>query len=157
DPLFFNVAPPDQWIGGMFDGHEEFLVENMHADKTTITGRLPGLAIRTFATCRTSSGPRFVQVPMWRDTLWLFPSVNFGVVASHGVLDISDDDAADVDHLLVACENARSGRPVEHYRRALDRRLDDDGRGLAGLSDTDLMPGKDSGIAPNVDGFDVGR
>jgi hypothetical protein len=74
EPTFFNVAPEDQWINGVFTGAESFLVENMHPEKPRIEGRLPGLALRSFATCRTPQGERFVEIPLRCDLVWLFPS-----------------------------------------------------------------------------------
>ena len=156
-PTFFNVAPEDQWIEGFFRGDEALLVENMHPGKPRIEGRLPGLAARGFVTQRTAEGDRFIEIPLRWDTVWLFPSSGFGVVIAHGSLPVAEDDAADVLHLLCACEDPAAPRPLEHYQQVLTRRLDKDKGALAGLSDSDLMPPRASGIAPNTGEMDLGR
>ena len=157
EPTFFNVAPEDQWVNGFFEGDEEFLVENMHPDSPRIEGRLPGLAARCFVTHRRSEGERFVEIPLRCDTVWLFPSANFGVVISHGPREVSDDDAADIVHLVAVCEDPAQPRPIEHYQRSLNRRLDKDKGAVAELSDSDIMPSRESGVAPNIGQLDVGQ
>ena len=156
-PTFFNVAPEDQWIDNFFRGDEAFLVENMHPEKPRIEGCLPGLAARGFVMQRRPEGERFVEIPLRWDTVWLFPSAGFGVVIAHGSLPCVEDDAADVLHLVCACEEPASPRPIDHYRQALARRLDKDKGAMEGLSDSELMPARASGVVPNVGEMDVGR
>lgn len=156
-PTFFNTAPEDQWIDGFFRGDEEFLIENMHPDAPRLEGRLPGLVARSFVTQRLPEGERFVEIPMRWDTAWLFPSAGVGVVIAHGTLPVADDDAADVLHLVCACKDPATPRPIEHYAAALARRLDKDKGAIAGLSDSDLMPPRESGVAPNIGEMDIGR
>jgi uncharacterized protein YjbI with pentapeptide repeats len=153
----FNVAPEDQWIEGFFQGDEEFLVENMHPDKPRIVGRLPGLAARCFVTRRTSDEETFVEIPMRWDTVWLLPTAGLGIVIAHGTHPVNEDDGADIVHLVCACEDPALRRPIEHYRAAVARRLDKDKGALAGVSDSDLMPPRASGVAPNIGELDVGR
>jgi uncharacterized protein YjbI with pentapeptide repeats len=156
-PTFFNVAPEDQWIDGFFQGDEDFLVENMHPDRPRIEGRLPGLVARCFVTQRGAEGERFVEIPLRWDTVWLFPAAGIGVVIAHGTRPVAEDDGGDVLHLVCACEDPASPRPIGHYQQALARRLDKDKGALAGLSDSDLMPPRASGVAPNVGEMDIGR
>ncbi|AUX27550.1 hypothetical protein SOCEGT47_081440 [Sorangium cellulosum] len=157
DPTFFNVAPEDQWLDGLFRGDEEILIENMHPEKPRLEGRLPDLVTRSFVTHRTPEGDRFLEIPMRPDTVWLFPAEELCVLLFHGVLAIAEDDAADIVHLLCACEEPGSPRPIEHYQAALARRLDKDKGAVAEISDSDLMPPRASGVAPNIDLGDMGR
>ncbi|WP_437913826.1 DUF2169 domain-containing protein [Sorangium sp. So ce302] len=156
EPTFFNAAPEDQWLDGFFRGDEEFLVENMHPDSPRIEGRLPGLVTRCFVTHRTPEGERFVEIPLRCDLVWLFPSAGLGAIAFHGAMRIAEDDAADIVHLVCACEEPAAPRPIEHYQQALRRRLDKD-QPAADLSDADLMPPRGSGVAPDFGGSDMGR
>lgn len=157
EPTFFNVAPEDQWIEGFFRGDEDVLVENMHPDQPRIEGRLPGLVARSFVTHRGAEGDRFVEIAMRCDTVWILPSQALGVVIFHGSIPIVEDDAADVVHLVCACEDPESPRTIDHYRAALSRRLDKDRGAVADLSDSDLMPARSSGVAPNIEVPDIGR
>lgn len=156
-PEFFNVASPDQWLDGFFHGDEEFLIENMHPDKPRIEGRLPGLGLRFFVTHKTPEGQRFLEIPLRCDLVWLFPTAGMGAVVFHGSMLIAEDDAADIVHLLCACEEPTSPRSIEHYQATLHRRVDKDKGALAGLSDSDLMPARDSGVSPNLGDSDLGR
>lgn len=155
---FFNLAAEDQWQKDhYFRGDEEFFVENMNAAAARIDGRLPGLAPRAFVTLRGAEGEAFVEVPLRCDTVWLLPSAGAGIVGFHGTLPIAEDDAADIVHLVVACEEMGGPRPIEHYHKALVQRLDKDEGAIASLSDSDLMPPRESGVTPNFDTGEFGR
>jgi uncharacterized protein YjbI with pentapeptide repeats len=155
DPTFFNVAPTDQWSDEPFRGDEAFFVENMHPTRPRIEGALPGLSTRVFVTRRDPGGEALLELPVRADTVWLFPSVNLGVVIFHGAIAVVDDDAAEIKDLVVACEELGCPRPIEHYGAALARRLDKDKGALASLSDSDLMPPRSSGVAANVAGLEI--
>ncbi|WP_437605165.1 DUF2169 domain-containing protein [Sorangium sp. So ce834] len=155
DPTFFNVAPSDQWSAEPFRGDEAFLVENMHPSRPRIEGALPGLCARVLVTRRDAAGEAFLELPVRCDTVWLFPSANLGVVIFHGSMPVAEDDAAEIADLVVACEEIGRPRPIEHYREALARRLDKDRGAIASLSDSDLMPPRESGVAANIAGLDL--
>lgn len=175
DPSFFNVAPEDQWLaspsagapsasgptpsGAFFRGDEEYLLENMHPEQPRIEGRLPGLVARVFVTHRASGGQRLREIPVRCDTVWLFPTAGLGAVVLHGSLPIAEDDAADIAHLVAACEDPAATRAIEHYEEALALRLDKDKGALRDMSDSDLMPAKESGVAANLrlQDLDLGR
>lgn len=156
DPAFFNVAPEDQWIPDFFRGDEEILIENMHPEAPRIEGRLPGLVTRAFVTQRAPGGDAFLEIPMRLDTVWLFPEAQMAAIVFHGGLPIAEDDAADIVHLVVACDDPAAPRLPPHYREALARRLDKDKGAIAEISDSDLMPHAHSGVAPNIGTLDVG-
>ena len=158
DPSFFNLAASDQWLEeSAFRGDEAYVIHNMHPDHPKLEGVLPGLTARAFVNQRTPEGARFIEVAMKLDTVWLLPSIGAGAVIFHGVTPVADDDAADVLQLLVACEEPESPRTVEHYRAALNRRLDKDKSALAEMSDIDIMPRRESGVVPDIGGLDVGQ
>ena len=150
EPTIYNAAAPDQWSDSVWRGDESFVVENMNATTQKLEGSLPGLRTRIFVTHRGRDGQRFVEIPLACDTVWLFPSVGLGAVVFHGSMPITQDDAADIVHLIACCEEPTSPRPIEHYQQALERRLDKDKAALAELSDRDLMPELSSGVAPNI-------
>ena len=169
DPAFFNVAPEDQWAPGFFRGDEDFLLENMHPEQARIEGRLPGLVVRVFVTRHDGRGastaappaapPPLREIPLRCDTVWLFPTAGIGAVVFHGSMPVGEDDAADIGHLVAACEDPASPRSIEHYKQALSLRLDKDKGALRDMSDSDLMPPKESGVAANLrlTDMDIGR
>ncbi|MCC6523160.1 MAG: DUF2169 domain-containing protein [Polyangiaceae bacterium] len=156
-PTVFNAAREDQWLDGMWRGDERIVVENMSPTAARIESALPGLLARAFATQKTADGERFVELGLRCDTVWLFPAAGLGAVIFHGALAVADDDAADLAHLVVACEEPGAPRPIDHYRQALLRRLDKDTGALGDLSDSDLMPARESGVTANMDLGPIGQ
>lgn len=137
DPAFFSMAPRDQRIDGYFRGNEAFVLENMHPTRNRIAGALPGVAARTFVRTRT----RELEAVVNRlDTVVFLPSKEIGILVFRGTVDIEEDDAADVTHVLAACEDLNEPRSVEHYRVALESRLDKDQSPLLALQEDDLLP-----------------
>lgn len=149
DMRFFNLGPEDQWLKGFFQGDESFAVEGMHAEKDVVVGKLPGLSTRMFLLRQENGETTFQEIETNMDTLWLFPHVERGIAIHHGVTQITSDDAEDVLHAIVGYERLDdSPRPMEHYREALDKRLDKKKRSYYNLYDKDLIPhGESSGWA----------
>jgi len=157
DPMFWNVALEDQWAAGFFRGDEEILIENMHPAMPRIESRLPGLTARCFVKHREGGNPRFVEIALSCDTVWLLPSVDMGVVVLHGARTVNEDDGADVTHLLCACEEPGAPRSMEYYGEVLARRLDKDRGPFLAISDSDLMPARSSGVVANLGESVMGR
>ncbi len=149
DMRFFNLAPQDQWLNGYFRGDESFAVEGMHPEKDVVVGKLPGFKTRMFLLRLINGEKTFQEVATSLDTVWLFPHVERGIAMYHGAVKIDSDDAEDVLHGLAAYERITDEpRPMEHYRQALDKRLDKKKRSLYDLYDKDLIPqGESSGWA----------
>lgn len=144
DWLTFNLAPEDQWAPEGFRGDEAILLENLHPSRPRIESRLPDLVARAFV----ARGDEFTEVPLRIDTVYLFPHRLRGVVIFRGVTDVSEDDAADVDVLMVGCERRGAPRTADHYRAALDRRLDRAKAHIHALREADLMPPRDPAPPP---------
>jgi uncharacterized protein YjbI with pentapeptide repeats len=146
---FFNVAPRDQWLDGFFTGGESFALENMHPDAAELQGRTPELTARCFITRTGESGEKeFREISTKLDTVHLFPNIKLGVAFYRGATEVSEDDAADVLELLIACESKAQPKADSHYREALDNRLDKEKSPLFYLRDSDLLP-------PLPEGLDV--
>lgn len=139
----FNAAPSDQRIDGAFRGDEPFTLEHMHPTKVIVEGRLPGVAARVFLDRRpmvAGGEPRFEEVAMRLDTVFLLPHRERGVAIFHGMRRVDEDDAADVRHAIFACEKLEQAKPEAHYRAVLAQRLDRRKGHLYLLRDRDLMP-----------------
>jgi uncharacterized protein YjbI with pentapeptide repeats len=136
----FNAAPEDQQIDGTFREDEAFLLENLHPDKPSIEGRLPGFTARCFANQKTPSGEVFREVPLRLETVHLFPHLLRGVLLFRGMIKVADEDGDDVLQVVVGGEEAGSPRPVEHYQTVLAQRLDRKKGHLFTLRDGDLLP-----------------
>lgn len=150
DLSMWNAAPIDQQLeSGYFEGTEEILIENMHPDKPRLEGRLPGVIGRCFVTQRGPEGEAFREIPLRLDTVQLFPHREVVVLAFRGLTHVAEDDADDILHLLVACDDIKEPRPIEHYRAVLERRLDPKREAAEVFRDADLIP-------PNAGGKGAG-
>lgn len=148
DWLFFNTAPEDQWIEGYFAGGEAFVVEGMHPTRPRLEGRLPRLRPRCFHTRAGDADKTLFEVQLELDTVHLFPGAARGIVFYRGVVEVAEDDAADIGELLVGCDAEGQGRPVSHYREVFLKRLDKKMGGLYALRDADLLPPLPQGVEP---------
>jgi uncharacterized protein YjbI with pentapeptide repeats len=140
DWTFFNVAPEDQWQEAPFRPDEPFRLEFMHPERSRIEGRLPGAVARCLVSRKGVAGEGLVELPLRLDTLWFFPHLLRGVMIFHGAVPVAEDDGADVLHLVAAIEEAGKPRPLEHYRKVLAERLDEERGALALLREADLVP-----------------
>jgi uncharacterized protein YjbI with pentapeptide repeats len=106
---------------------------------------------------RAGDGERFEELVTRGDAIWLFPDANLGVVLFHGATEVNEPEALDVTELLVGCDELGRERPEEYFRAAWRRRRDPDRSKVAMLSDSDLMPPRESGVAPNLPSPDIGQ
>ncbi len=141
DHTIFNTAPVDQQFTGFLNGDEPFVCENMHPEKPLLTACLPGIFPRCFLRQVTGENKVFQEVPLQLDTVWLFPHAERGILIHRGQTKVNDDQASDVSEMLLAYENLTdSRRPLEHYREALEKRMDEERGYLYLLKDKDLIP-----------------
>ncbi|MDI1478100.1 DUF2169 domain-containing protein [Polyangium sp. y55x31] len=138
DPLFFNVAPEDQWMPGYFRGDEAFVVENMHPDKPKIEAALPGFLPRAFIGTRSTE--ERVEVSMHCDTVWIFPHVERVALIYRGIFPVATDDELEVNEVMVGLERLGEAKPRSHYEEVRRRRLDKERGALHALKDGDLLP-----------------
>ena len=121
DWRYHNTACPDQQTEAELHGNESFRITSMHPKHIELRGRLPGFTVRAFA----HRGQEFRELAMRCDTVWLFPNASMGIVLFRGGLAVADKDASDVPHVLLAYERMGDARrTLEHYRTALDERID---------------------------------
>jgi uncharacterized protein YjbI with pentapeptide repeats len=142
DWRIWNLARPEQQQEAPFRGDEKVTLRNLHPQRPVLEAVLPRIAPRCFALWRAPSGEdTFVEADAARlTTLWLFPDAERGIVVFHTWLPIVEDDAADVQCLMVAGE--RMGEPprsVDHYRQVMAKRMTSE-NAVDALSDGELMP-----------------
>jgi uncharacterized protein YjbI with pentapeptide repeats len=138
DPLFFQMAPEDQWLPGYLRGDEAFVIENMHPSKPKLEGKLPGLTARGFV--RRKGDDKALDVRMHCDTVWFFPAVGRVALVWRGVFPVATDDEMEVVEVYAALERMGEPRPLSHYEEVRKRRLDKDRGPIHALRDADLLP-----------------
>jgi uncharacterized protein YjbI with pentapeptide repeats len=146
-PDFFSTAPADQRIDDYFRGDEEFALDNMHPSRASVRGQLPGVAARVVI--RRKGAADVEEVKTRLETIVFLPDASIGILVFRGTTPVVEDDAADVAFALAACEELGAPRSLDHYRTALDARLDKEKSGRLALREDDLVPlfAKGSGLA----------
>jgi len=125
----FNVAPEDQWLEGFIPAGAPVELRNLHPDHPELAFAVPGYPFRAFVTRRPDpldrreEALRFEEVTLRTDTLWLFPGILRGVVVQRGVCEILDDEAEDVDRVLVVTEDPAAPRSLEAWLEIQRQRL----------------------------------
>ena len=141
DWTHFNAAPSDQWIDEFWQGDEHFQLLNMHPSKPRVVGKLPAFRTRCFVEKQSSEKPLFTEVKMSAETVCLFPNVETGVLIYRGVIDVTEDDASDIENLLVAYEDlGQQPRSKDYYDEALRNRLDESKVYRYMMSTKDIIP-----------------
>lgn len=149
DWRIWNVAPPDQRQEHPFRGDERVHFRNMHPTKPELTARLPGVRARAFLAREGQSGA-LEEVALRLTTLWLFPAQERGILVFQGGAAIREDDARDIEGVLLAAERfGGPARSLEHYRAAYEKRCDP-ARLAETLDETDLVPDDLVGFSPEV-------
>ncbi|HUG35812.1 MAG TPA: DUF2169 domain-containing protein, partial [Candidatus Limnocylindrales bacterium] len=156
DWRFWNMAPPDQQQEAPFRGDEPILLEHLHPTRPRLEARLPGIRARAFVlqTVGEDEAARqvFHEVALKLTTVWLLPDIERGILVFHGAHPIVEDDAHDLDVLMVAAErvDAAAPRPLSHYESVMARRIGEEGA-FETLNEHDLMPEGFQGLGDGLE------
>lgn len=141
DWRYFLCAPEDQWIKDFFRGDESYALYNLHPENPVIKGSLPGLYARCFVNREKQGGQQFGEIPLNLDTVWFFPDKTLLLLIFRGVLEVEDDEAQSITHVLAAYEDmSLMPRSVDYYREAFEKRKNSDDDLLTNLNTHDLIP-----------------
>ena len=141
DWRMFLSTPDDQWCRGFFTGDESYELHNVHPKMPMIQGRFPGLHARCFIRQAKVEGKTFGEIPLKLDTIWFFPEKLLGLLIFRGGVEVEDDEAETVTHMLGAYEYITSEpRPLAHYEAALEKRINSSDAFLKVLTTSDLIP-----------------
>jgi len=146
DTRYFLTAPADQQIKGFFNGDEPIHVSGMSSSHPTIQSRLPAIRARAFVH-RTSEPEGFHELHMHLDTVWIFGSVNKGLVGFRGSIQSEDIDGDDIAYVMIAYERMSDPpRDVAHYAEVYRLRRDPEEKAKYVLADYQLAPAIDPDI-----------
>lgn len=158
DWTIFNTASPDQWFNEPLKGDESYQLQNMHPARHVISGQLPGFNARCFINRQTESGELFDEIKTRLKTVWFFPHAERAILIYQGSYEVSDEDAADVSHIIIGAERPGEPKSPDHYSEVMRLRLDKDKGPLYSLKDADLLPdglsSTDASIAADKAMFD---
>jgi uncharacterized protein YjbI with pentapeptide repeats len=141
DWRFFNLAQQDQYLPGPLVGDETYAFKNLHAEQKLLKGRLPGMAPRLFLVRKQpNSDGGFEEVPLTLTTVWFFPHRERLVLVHHGRARIAEEDAADIDRVVIGADRLGELRSADDFRAVMVKRVDTKGGGMHALLDRDLVP-----------------
>ncbi|MEZ4374686.1 MAG: DUF2169 domain-containing protein [Polyangiaceae bacterium] len=138
DWSYFNAAQPAQIIDGYFQGDEAYELENLVPGDPLLRGSLPGARARCFIQRRGETQLEELRTRL--DTVFLIPHRLRGVLVFRAAVPVTEDDASDIDRVLVAGEWLGEGRPAAHYQAVFERRIDPEKGFLEALRESELMP-----------------
>jgi len=124
DWTYFNAAPSDQQLTYRLRGDERIRLENLRKDHALFESRLPGVRVRWFIDELVKGEPRFREVPLALDTLWIDATAGKLVLVWRGVAAIASKKMREIRHHFIVREFLKDApAPVDHYRSLLPRRL----------------------------------
>lgn len=136
---YFMSAAEDQWSQEYYAGNETFALHNLHPDQPLISGKLPGYMARCFA--QLADTPELLEINLNLDTVWFFPEADLGLLIWRGGIDVDDDEAASVKHLMLAYENQKDApRDRVHYDTVFASLVSSKEPLLSQLSSDELIP-----------------
>lgn len=141
----FQTAQEDQWIEGFLEGGERVVVEHMHPTIARLETTVPLFKTRMLLHPKGEDGAAapleaLRDLSTRIDTLILFPHLGRGVVVHRGIAEIQEDDAYDIENLMVAIEAPDAPRSLDHYRDRIAARLDKRRGAFVSLREADLEP-----------------
>ncbi len=134
-----NVAPDDQRFDAPFTPGQRAVLHNLVEGRPRVELSIPRVAARCF-TYREDEARDLREMPLALRTLWLVPDEDMLVLVFSGSEPVSSMLASELRGMLLALDDADRPRAVEHFGRALHRRLDRELGAAEMLDDGPLMP-----------------
>ncbi len=132
------AASPDQRFAGFLRGDEDYAIENMHPTEPQLTGRLPAVMPRILINRRGRTG--LEDVPLSLSTVWFFPNAKRLVMIHHGRVRVEEEDARDVERLLLGCDRLGTPRPIGDFEAVMAKRSHPKYGPMMAILDSDLVP-----------------
>ena len=141
DWKYFLCSPPDQWIKKYYKGDESYSLYNMNSEIPVIKGILPGLYAKCFINQKKEDEEVFGELPLNLDTIWFFPEKLIALLIFRGVMEVEDDEAENITHVLCAYEKeSQESHSIEYYKKAFEKRKNSNDSLLNNLNTQDLIP-----------------
>src|SRR5690606_36424618 len=135
-----NVAPEDQRFEELFAPGQLFVLHNLVEGRSRVELSIPRVTARCFVWRGDEEGRALSEVPLALRTLWLVPDEDMMVLVFHGAEPVSSMLASEIRGVLCALDACDRPRDLEHFGRALQKRLDRELGAAEMLDDRPLMP-----------------
>ncbi|MCA9617715.1 MAG: DUF2169 domain-containing protein, partial [Myxococcales bacterium] len=119
DAGYFNAAPPALQVDYPA-GDEPLVLRQMLPGQSRLASSLPGVRPRCFLDERSAEGPRFREIRLALDTVFVDVTQESVELVWRGICDVSDEDAREVERILWVEERlADPPRPIADYEQVL--------------------------------------
>ncbi|WP_159084495.1 DUF2169 family type VI secretion system accessory protein [Dongshaea marina] len=147
DLRYFSVAPADQQLSGWVEPGSEYNLVNLHPERAEITGHLPTYRPRAFIKHQVKDKEHFSELGLRCDTVWFLPDAGMGIMLYRGVMDVLDDEALDVNEIVLGLEAPGSeALGWEHYlaesQKSLAERMAPETMAVAAEAQEKMAEGK---------------
>jgi uncharacterized protein YjbI with pentapeptide repeats len=125
DWRYFNAAPPDQYLDGIYlKGDEPLEFVNLHPEHAVLRSRLAGVRVRCFYRRRRGTELDFVEVPLRLDTLFADLDVGQVHLTWRGVSRAATVKLKEFEEFYVLDEpiNRPFGGPTDDYLQMYEAR-----------------------------------
>lgn len=139
DLCIHNVAPSDQRTASPFAGTERYELAHLSPVEPLLRGSLPGVTVRTFIQ-RKSAAHEMEELSTALRTVVFLPEADRVVLIWQGLCKVTEDDAGDIQTVMVAAEHIGRPRVRGHYKQVLVDRVESEDAALLTLMDEQLLP-----------------
>ncbi|SDE65729.1 Uncharacterized protein YjbI, contains pentapeptide repeats [Variovorax sp. CF079] len=139
DLCIHNIAPADQRSASPFAGNEGYELAHLSASEPLLRGALPGVAVRAFIQ-RKSAAHEMEELSTALRTVVFLPEADRVVLVWQGLCKVAEDDAGDIQTVMVAAEHIGRLRARGHYKQVLLDRVESEDAALLSLMDEQLLP-----------------
>ncbi len=148
DWKYFLCAAPDQWNNQHWRGDETFELHNLSNMNSSIHGKLPNFNLRCFINESLENSQnehsaetlKLEELSLKLDTVWFFPDSDLIQLTWRGGKSVSDDDASQIKHLLLAYETHHQRKDTAYYQEAFAKRLQSNDALFKSINAFDLVP-----------------
>lgn len=149
DWRYFSLASSDQRADTAFVPGAEIVLTNLHPSRAEVRSRVPSHVARCVV---RRAGHDFEEVVMRPTTLWIFAETLEAILVHHGAVQIAEDDARDVEQIIIAADGQDAPRALSHFVHVMEQRTDRSLRAVGvALDDAPLLPPGHSGLSPDLD------
>ncbi len=138
DWRFFQTAPPDQRFDADLRGDETYTMIGLHPSERVLHGQLPAIRPRVFV--ERHQDRRLSEIECRLRTVVFLPDADAVIQIWQGIVQVGDEDASELTHILAGLESLADSKPAAHYAAVFAHRLDEEDGMLAMLRDEDLLP-----------------
>ncbi len=151
---YFNCAPPDMQMNQYLLGDEILYFENLHPLYPHYHAQLPCLRTRLFINEAGEDAPRFREIKLKLDTMWIDMESEKLNLVWRGVIEVANEEMQEIQHCLVVSESMdKAPESLAYYQALLLQRLREEQEEDKEEPPVEIIPFDDSWVKEMDAGF----